>query len=102
MNIKRAVWFPIAVGLIVINAAGAVYALVMSETMHAYVHGAILVGSVLWARYLRHEPPRRDERQDHKVEMLEADLSDLERQLSETQQRLDFADQLLKQKKRPE
>lgn len=101
MRLGRAFWFPVAVGLAVINAAGAVYALYMSEPVHAFAHGALVAGFLLWARYLRSTSPR-PERQAEKVEMLEANLSDLERQLSETQQRLDFADQLLKQRPKPD
>jgi hypothetical protein len=100
MTFKRALWLPIAIGVVVINLAGGVYAYLTSEPMHAFVHGAIAVGFALWARHLYHGSEQRErqlERQD-RVQLLEANLSELERELSETQERLDFADQLLKKK----
>lgn len=101
MTFKRAVWFPIAIGVVVINVAGGIYAYLTSEPMHAFLHGVFAVGFGLWALHLRRAPDQADrpaDLQDRKVAMLEADLSELERELRETRERLDFADQLLKKK----
>jgi hypothetical protein len=101
MTFKRALWYPIAMGAVVINVAGGAYASLTGEPIHAFVHGAFAVGFAIWAWHLKpgsRQSDRRVLRQD-KVELLEADLSELERELRETQARLDFADQLLK--KRP-
>lgn len=100
MNFKRALWYPIAIGVVVINLAGGVYAYLTSEPVHGFLHGAFAVGFAIWARHLRQgtqQSERLSDRPD-KVELLEADLSQLERELKETQERLDFADQLLRNK----
>lgn len=100
MIFKRSIWLPIAVVAVVINVAGGIYAYLTSEPMHGFAHGALAVGFGLWARHLWLSPTpgvQRVERPD-RVELLEADLSELERELRETQERLDFADQLLKKK----
>ncbi len=100
MTFKRtfALWF--AVGVVVINLGGGIFAYLTDEPMHGFVHGALALGFGLWANHLRQTPaqrPRSVETPD-KVELLQADLSELERELRETQQRLDFADQLLRNK----
>lgn len=100
MEFKRGPWYPISIGVVVINVAGGVYASLSSEPMHAFIHGAFAVGFGLWAWHLRQSSERSDRQIEHqdKVQLLEADLSELERELRETQERLDFADQLLKKK----
>jgi acyl-coenzyme A thioesterase PaaI-like protein len=97
MAFNRGVGFWIVVAVVVINVAGGIYASLTDEPMHAFVHGALAVGFGLWARYLRTARVREVER-PARVEMLEDDVSELQRQLMETQERLDFADQLLKQR----
>jgi hypothetical protein len=55
----------------------------------------------LWAFSLRGDSDRDTERRlenPDRVEMLEANLSELETELLETRKRLEFADQLLKNK----
>lgn len=99
MTLKRAL-FAFAVAAVVLNVAGGVYAYLTSETMHGLVHGALAVGFGLWARHLwiSPEPRERYVEQPDKIQMLEADMSELERELRETRERLDFADQLLNKK----
>lgn len=89
--------FWVVIAIIVINVAGGIYASLTDEPMHAFAHGALAVGFGLWARYLRTARACEVE-QPARVEMLEDDVSELQRQLMETQERLDFADQLLKQR----
>lgn len=103
----RSFLFKVAIAGVVINLAGGVYAWLTNEPMHGMVHGALLVGFVIWARYLHqtreHDTYReapRNERAEQ-VDLLEADLTELQRELHETQQRLDFADQLLRNKQEP-
>lgn len=104
MSLKRVLWLPLSLGLVVLNLAGGIFAYLTSEPMHGFVHGAAAVGFGLWARYLWQRPAvsERQVQQPDKVQMLEADLSELERELKETQDRLDFADQLLKKKQPPQ
>jgi hypothetical protein len=100
MKLNRGIWLPIALLATALNVAGGLYASLTNEPMHAFVHGAVAVGFGLFARYLwTAAPPRASAiREPDKVEMLQSDLSELERELHETQKRLDFADQLLKNK----
>lgn len=100
MPFKRTVWFWIAVGAVVFNAGFGIYASVVEEPMHAFVHGAIALSFGLLALHLRSAavPSERQVERPDQVELLEADLSELERELRETQDRLKFADQLLQNK----
>ena len=103
MAFNRKVWLPIAILVVVINVAGGIYASLTEESMHAFVHGALAFGFGLWA-YNLSRGPRHAERmvqQPDRADLLEADLSELERELRETQARLDFADQLLRKKSPP-
>jgi hypothetical protein len=86
--------------LVAINVAGGIYAYMTNEVMHGLAHGAFAVGFGLWARYLKSTDRGAERRveQPDRVELLQNDLSDLERELQETRARLDFADQLLKKK----
>ena len=98
MTFKPAIWHPIAVGLSVINLVGVGFAAGSAEPWHATVHLALALAFGLWAQRLR-QGPAGSERQA-RLEVLEAEVRNLGRELSETQERLDFAERLLAQ--RPE
>jgi len=104
MTFKSAIWYPIAVGLSVINVAGAAFAAVSAEPLHATVHVALAAAFWLWAQRLRHGPGQRERRAPleapEALEALGAEMGRLREELSETQERLDFAERLLAQ--RPE
>ncbi|MGH7671794.1 MAG: hypothetical protein ACREMC_02760 [Gemmatimonadales bacterium] len=96
MTFKPAIWHPIAVVLTVINLVGFGFAVGSAEPWHATVHAALALAFGLWARRLRQgrggtEDPAR-------LEALEAEVGNLGRELSETQERLDFAERLLAQR----
>jgi len=99
MTFKRAIWYPIAVVLSVVNLAGViVYA---AQPWHAAAHAALAVAFGLWAQRLRQGPggtelhgPARSEL-EARLEAFEAEVSKLRQELSETQERLDFAERLL-------
>ncbi len=95
MTFKPAIWHPIAVVLSGINLAGAGFAAGVVEPWHAAAHGAPALAFGLWARRLRQEPGG-NERQVG-LEALDAEVSDLRRELSEAQERIDFAERLLAQ-----
>lgn len=101
MILKRGFWFAASLGATVLNVGGAVYAFLMSEPIHAFLHGAAGFGFGLLSFNLR---PRwtssgvRAVPEAERTRLLEADLSELERELRETRERLDFAEQLLKNK----
>ena len=100
MSFKRALWYPVVIVVAGLNVAGAVWAYVMDEPVHAFVHTAIVVTfgmAALYLRQRREQAPRAVAQQD-KVEMLQANLSEHESELQQTLERLEFADQLLKNK----
>jgi hypothetical protein len=95
MTFKPAIWQPIAVVLSAINLVGVGFAAGAAEPWHAGVHAALALGLGLWAQRLR-QGPGGGEVQD-RLEELEADMSNLRRELSEAQERLDFAERVLAQ-----
>lgn len=95
MTFKPAIWYPIAVVLSIINVVAVGFAAGEAEPWHAATHAALALAFGLWAQRLRQasgggEPQAR-------LEALEADMSNLRQELSETQERLDFAERLLAQ-----
>ena len=95
MTFKPAIWYPIAVGLSVINLAAVGFAAGSAEPWHATAHAALALAFGFWAQRLRQgtggsEPQAR-------LEALEAEVSKQQQELSETQERLDFAERLLAQ-----
>jgi len=100
MNFKPAIWYPIAVVLSVINLVGVGFA---AEPWHAATHAAVALAFGLWAQRLRRDPGRQGPRGSElqagleALEALEAEVSRLRQEVSETQERLDFAERLLAQ-----
>lgn len=99
MTLKRTVWHPIAVGLSVINLLGLGYAVGVSEPGHAAIHGVLALGFWLWVRRLRRDPGGTED--EDRFEALEAEVTKLRQELSETQERVDFAERLLAQRPEP-
>jgi hypothetical protein len=95
MTFKPAIWYPIAVVLSVINLVALGLAVQPFEPRHAATHAVLAVALGFWARRLR-RGPGGSERQD-RLEALEAEMSNVRQELSETQERLDFAERLLAQ-----
>ena len=98
MTFKPAVWFPIAVGLTIINLIGVPMA---SQPWHATVHAVLALAFGVWAQRLRKGPranPVNNEVQD-RLEALDAEVGHLRQELGEAQERLDFAERLLAQKR---
>jgi hypothetical protein len=101
MSVKPTIWYPIAVALTVVNLLGIGYAMRPPEPLHAATHVALALVCGMWARRLRQ---RRDAGEigeigtgDERLEALGAEMDQLRQQLSETQERLDFAERLLAQ-----
>jgi hypothetical protein len=95
MTFNPAIWRPIAVVLSVINVVGAGFAARSAEPWHATVHAALALAFGLWAQRLRQGPAGSEGQA--RLEVLEAEVSNLRQELSETQERLDFAERLLAQ-----
>ena len=99
MTFKPALWQPIAVALSVINFVAAGFAMASAEPLHAGVHVALGLAFGLWAQRLR-QGPGENELQP-RLEALEFEVSNLRRELSEVQERLDFAERVLAQRPEP-
>jgi hypothetical protein len=106
MTFKPALWRPIAFVLSVINLVAVGFAAGEAEPYHAAGHAALALAFGLWAQRLRQGPGERDShaRRDGleadgqaRLEVLEAEVSDIRRELSETQERLDFTERILAQ-----
>lgn len=101
MTFKPAIWFPISAVLSVVNLVAVGFAAVPAEPAHAVIHAVLALAFGLWAQRLRQRPGGNEKQS--RVDVLEAQLTHLQNvqmELIETQERLDFADQLLAQ--RPE
>ena len=99
MTFKPAIWYPISVVLSAINLVGVGFAAGEPQPWHASIHAALALAFGLWSQRLRqglrgsemHAPLEVLEA----IEALDADVNSLRRELSETQERLDFAERLL-------
>src|ERR1700741_1676331 len=96
MTFKPAIWRPISIGLSVINLVAAAFAAGSAEPLHASVHVALGLALGVWAQRLRQEGPGATELEP-RLEAREFEVSDLRRELSETQERLDFTERMLAQ-----
>lgn len=97
MTLNPRIWHPIAVGLSVVNIAGAGFAMASSEPMHASIHVVLALVCGWWAGRLRQGPMALP--QSDRLESLEGDLTRMRQELVETQERLDFAERMLAQGK---
>ena len=105
MAFKPAVWYPIATALTLINLVGVGFA---AEPWHATVHAVLALAFGLWAQRLRRgaggagesELARIAEQLDQQAVALEdaqRTLANQSTQLTELQERVDFAERLLAQ-----
>lgn len=104
MTFKPSVWFPIATVLSLGNLVAVWFAAVPAEPLHATVHAALSLGSGLWAYRLRQRLGEKEHRLAPEavealdaLEALEIEAGKLRHELSEAQERLDFAERLLAQ-----
>ena len=99
MTFKPAIWYPIATLLSVGNLAAVWFAAGPAEPLHATIHAALALAFGLWAQRLR--LGRRGGELWAQIEPLELEVSQMRQQLSEAQERLDFAERLLAQGRDP-
>ena len=98
MTFKPRIWFPIAVVLAVLNVVAVGFAAGDAEPVHAGTHAALALAFGLWAQRLRQRPGGSELPAGlEALEALEAEVSKLRQELSETQERLDFAERVLAQ-----
>ncbi|HEX6433248.1 MAG TPA: hypothetical protein VFZ87_03370 [Gemmatimonadales bacterium] len=99
MTFKPALWRPIAFGLAALNLVAVGFAAGAAEPWHAAVHAGLAMAFGSWAQRLKRAPGGAD--RDERLEMLEDDMSEMRRELTEAQERLDFAERLLAQGREP-
>jgi hypothetical protein len=95
MTFKPAIWYPIAVVLSVINVAAAGFAARSAEPWHAAAHAALALAFGVWSQRLRQRPAANESQA--RLDVLESEMGSLRQELSEAQERLDFAERLLAQ-----
>jgi hypothetical protein len=103
--IKPTTKFQILFWLSALNLIFLGYAL--PDPLHAGAHGLLALGFGFWARRVRQDFDDQDSTQtqavgtdnEERMQNLGADVSELRRQLAETQERLDFAERLLVQER---
>lgn len=95
MTFKPAVWRPIAIGLSALNLVAVGFAAASAESWHAGVHAALALAFGLWAQRMRLSPAPRAIDGEARFEALEAEVSSLRQELTDAQERLDFAERVL-------
>jgi len=95
MTFKPTIWYPIAVVLSAINLVAAGFAAGSAEPWHATVHAGLALAFGVWARRLLRRPGGGEDQA--RLEELEVEVNSLRLELTETQERLDFAERLLAQ-----
>jgi hypothetical protein len=97
MTFKPRIWYPIAGVLSAVNLVAVALAAGAAEPLHATTHTALAVAFGLWAQRLRQKKAGEAMEPQERLEVLEADVSDLRQELTEAQERLDFAERVLAQ-----
>jgi hypothetical protein len=99
MTFKPSVWKPIAIVVSAVNLVGVGFAAGAAEPWHAGIHAALALGFGLWAQRLRERSgPAADLLDDRdRLDALEGEVGTIRRELTETQERLDFAERVLAQ-----
>jgi hypothetical protein len=101
MTFKPAVWQPIAVLLSVLNLVAGGFAAASAEPWHVTVHATLALAFGLWAQRLswaqRLGQVSAGGELEAGLEALQFELNQLRRELTETQERLDFVERLLAQ-----
>jgi hypothetical protein len=96
MTFKPAVWYPIAIALSVFNLIAVGFTAGPDQPWHPAGHAALALAFGLWAQHLRRSS-RPSAELPTRLDALEGELARLRQELSETQERLDFAERLLTQ-----
>jgi hypothetical protein len=99
MTFKSKFWQPTAIVLSALNLVGVGFAAGQTEAWHAGAHATLALLFGLWAQRMRRGPREGDGQYDLQagLESLEFEVSKMREELSETQERLDFAERVLAQ-----
>jgi hypothetical protein len=97
MTFKRAIWYPIAIVLSVINLVGVGFAAGEPQPWHAALHAALALAFGLWAQRLRQGQGPGGSELQAPLEGLEAEVDALRAEVAELHERMDFAERLLAQ-----
>jgi hypothetical protein len=95
MTFKPKIWRPIAIVLSAVNLVAVGFAAGEAEPWHAGVHAALALVLALWAQ--RMQPSATVGDREERLDLLEGEVSELRRELSEAQERLDFTERMLAQ-----
>lgn len=106
MTFKPTIWYPIAVVLSVVNFIAIGFTAGPAQPLHGATHAVLALAFGFWAHRLRRGPAVSElearleglEVEMSRLEALEGEVSKMQQELSETQERLDFAERLLAQK----
>lgn len=93
-------WYPVAGLLAAVNLLGLGYAVATGEPMHAIAHAVLVVAFGAWAHRLGggRSSSGRIEQQD-RIDALEDQMSNMQGELTDAQDRLDFAERMLAQER---
>lgn len=94
MTFRPAIWRPIAVVFSATNLIAVGFAASAAEPMHAALHAALALAGGLWIQRLISPTPAIADR-DERLELLDTEVNDLRRELTEAQERLDFTERIL-------
>jgi hypothetical protein len=96
VTFKPRIWYPISLVLSGVNLAAVGFAAMAAEPWHAATHAGLALAFGLWAQRLRQRSAAVGDN-DARLEALETEMGSLRAELSETQERLDFAERVLAQ-----
>ena len=97
MRFKPAIWQPISIILSGANLVAVGAAAQAGEGLHAGIHAVLALAFGLWAQRLRGTPSPASGELQAGLESLELEVGRLRQELSETQERVDFAERVLAQ-----
>lgn len=105
MTFKPRIWYPIAAVLSALNLVAVGFAAGEPQPWHVATHAVLALAFGLWAQRLRQRPTGNELSGSAEVldalDAVEAEVSRLRQDLSETQERLDFTERLLAQRPEP-
>lgn len=99
MALNPRIWYPIAALGCFVNVVGVAFAVSPAEPWHATLHAALAVAFGVWAQHLkaRLRAGVLNRGNETEIAALQDEVGDLRRELSDLQERMDFAERLLSQ-----